>query len=419
MKKVYFDHSATTPTDRDVAQAVVEFMTDKFGNPSSIHSFGREVRKEVDAARRSVAELINANANEIFFTSGGTESDNWAIKGVAYANRKKGNHIITTAIEHHAVLHTCEYLEKEGFEVTYLPVDEYARVSVEDVKNAITDKTILISVMFANNEVGTIQPIKEIGALAKEKGIYFHTDAVQAVGSCPIDVKDLNIDLLSLTGHKFYGPKGIGALYVRRGVRIFPLQHGGAQERTMRAGTENVPGIIGLGKACEIAKREFDNKNAHIQALRDRLIKGIQEKVTHIKLNGHPILRLPGNVNFSFAYIEGESLLLNLDLKGIAASSGSACTSGSLDPSHVLLAMGMNHETAHGSLRLSLGRANTEEDVDYCLEVLPEIIERLRSMSPLIGPAIRKESTFCESCTKTDDHHHHHHGHDHDHYDHD
>lgn len=398
MKRVYFDHSATTPVDSEVAQIMLEYMTEKFGNPSSIHSFGREVRKAIDGARENVASLIGANANEIFFTSGGTEADNLALKGVAYANRKKGNHIITTSIEHHAVLHACEALEKQGFSITYLPVDENAMVHIEDVKKAITDKTIMISVMFANNEVGTIQPIKEIGQLAKEKGILFHTDAVQAVGSCPINVKELNIDLLSLSGHKFYGPKGIGALYIRKGVRIEAIQHGGAQERNIRPGTENVPGIIGLGKAAELAKRDLEERISHISKLRDSLIAGIQERITDIKLNGHPTLRTPGNVNFSFSYIEGESLLLNLDLKGIAASSGSACTSGSLDPSHVLLSMGLNHETAHGSLRLSLGRANTEDDVKYCLEVLPEIVERLRSMSPLNAFSKLAPNNPCSNC---------------------
>jgi len=401
MKRIYFDHSATTAVDEEVAKLMFEYMTEKFGNPSSIHSFGREVRKAVDEARENVAALIGANANEIFFTSGGTEADNLALKGVAYANRKKGNHIITTSIEHHAILHTCQYLEKQGFTVTYLPVDENAQVRIEDVKNAITDKTILISIMFANNEVGTIQPIKEIGQIAKEKGIYFHTDAVQVVGHYPINVKELNIDLLTMAGHKFHGPKGVGALYVRRGVRIEAVQQGGGQERSLRAGTENVPGIVGLGKAAEIAKRGMDKEIAHISFLRDKLIKGIQEKIPHIKLNGHPTLRMPGNVNFSFLYIEGESLLLNLDLKGIAASSGSACTSGSLDPSHVLLAMGLSHEVAHGSLRISLGRGNTEEEIDYCLTVLPEIIERLRSMSPLSAASnTMAESNPCTHCHK-------------------
>lgn len=402
MKRIYFDHSATTPVDCEVANLMVEYMTNKFGNPSSVHSFGRETRKAVDEAREKVATLLGATSNEIFFTSGGTESDNLALKGVAYGNRRKGNHIITTAIEHHAILHTCEHLESQGFSITYLPVDEYGMIRMDDLKQAITEKTILISIMFANNEVGTIQPIKEIGQLAREKGIYFHTDAVQAVGSVPINVKDLNIDLLTLSGHKFHGPKGSGALYIRRGVRIEAIQHGGGHERNMRAGTENVPGIVGLGKAAEIAKMEMDNKIAHTSRLRDKLIAGVMQNISHTKLNGHPTQRMPSNANFSFLFVEGESLLLNLDLKGIAASSGSACTSGSLDPSHVLLAMGMTHEVAHGSLRLTLGRGNTEAEVDYCLEVLPVIVERLRQMSPLWndddGP---KPLNPCSNC-----HHH-------------
>jgi len=399
MKRIYFDHSATTPVDSEVAALMLEYMTEKFGNASSIHSFGREARKAVDQAREHVAALLGATANEIFFTSGGTESDNLAIMGVAFANRKKGNHIITSAIEHHAVLHTCEYLKKHGFEITYLPVDEYGIVKLDDLKNAITDKTILISVMYANNEVGSIQPIKEIGAIAKEKGIYFHTDAVQAVGSVPIDVKAENIDLLSLAGHKFHAPKGVGALYIRRGVRVQAIQHGGGHERNMRAGTENVPGIVALGKACEIASRDMDKKIAYLSRLRDRIISEVTAKIPHIKLNGHPTKRLPGSVNFSFLYVEGESLLLNLDLKGIAASSGSACTSGSLDPSHVLLAMGLSHEVAHGSLRVTLGKGNSEEDVEYFLQVLPEIIDRLRAMSPLFGPSsLTQVSNPCSEC---------------------
>lgn len=399
MKRIYFDHSATTPVDKTVAEVVLEHMTEKFGNASSIHSFGREARKAIDEARDKVAALINAEPNEIFFTSGGTEGDNLALKGIAYANRKKGNHIITTAIEHHAILHTCEYLEKQGFTITYLPVDEYGMVHVEDVVSAITDKTILISVMYANNEVGTIQPIKEIGRIAREKGIYFHTDAVQVAGNYPIDVKEANIDLLTLAGHKFYGPKGVGALYIRRGVRIEAIQQGGGHERNMRAGTENVPGIVGLGKAAEIAKNEMQQKIAHISGLRDKILQEIMAQIPHTKLNGHPTQRMPGNVNFSFQYVEGESLLLNLDLKGIAASSGSACTSGSLDPSHVLLAMGMSHEIAHGSLRISLGRGNTQEEVEYFLQILPEIVQRLRDMSPLYGASADiKITNPCSEC---------------------
>lgn len=313
---------------------------------------------------------------------------------------EKGNHIITSAVEHHAVLHVCEFLEKEGFAVTYLPVDEFGMVNPQDVEKAITDQTILISIMFANNEVGTIQPIKEIGEIAKAKGVYFHTDAVQAVGNYPIDVKDLNVDLLTLSGHKFNGPKGIGALYVRKGVKIAAVQQGGAQERNLRAGTENVPSIIGLAKAAEIAMATMSEKIAHETYLRDKLINGIKEKIGYIKLNGHPTKRMPNNVNFSFRFVEGEALLLSLDLKGIAASSGSACTSGSLDPSHVLLAMGMSHEVAHGSLRISLGHSNTEEEIDYCLEVLPQIIERLRMMSPLSPENMVIEKENCETCSK-------------------
>jgi len=399
VKRIYFDHSATTPVDKNVATSVLEYMTDKFGNASSIHSFGREARRAVEESREKVAALIGATPNEIFFTSGGTEGDNLAIKGVAFANRKKGNHIITSAIEHHAVLHTCDYLEKHGFQITYLPVDEYGMIRLEDLKNAVTDKTILISIMFANNEVGTIQPVKEIGAFAKERGIYFHTDAVQAAGNYPIDVKADNIDLLTMSGHKFYAPKGIGALYIRRGVRIESIQHGGAHERNLRAGTENVPGIVGLGLASEIAKNEMNNRVERISKLRDKIISEVSSNIPHTKLNGHPKLRLPGNVNFSFLYLEGESLLLNLDMKGIGASSGSACTSGSLDPSHVLLAMGLTHEVAHGSLRISLGHDNTEEEVDYFLEVLPEIIDRLRAMSPLYGESAElKPANPCSNC---------------------
>lgn len=380
---IYMDHAATTYTKKEVLDEMLPFFAESFGNPSSIHKFGREARKQVDIARERVAKALGAEPSEIYFTAGGSEADNWAVKGVAYANKDKGNHIITTNIEHHAILHTCEYLEKEGFEVTYLPVDEYGLVSVDDVLNAITDKTILISIMYANNEIGTIQPISEIGRLAKEKGICFHTDAVQAVGSVKIDVNEQNIDMLSLSAHKFYGPKGIGALYVRKGVKLTSFVHGGAQERGRRAGTENVPGIIGLGKAIELATNDIEGQNKRITALRDKLIKGVTDKIPYTRLNGHPVQRLPGNANFCFQYIEGESLLLNLDLKGIAGSSGSACTSGSLDPSHVLLAIGLSHETAHGSLRLSLGAVNTAEDIDYVLEVLPETVSRLRQMSPL------------------------------------
>jgi len=383
MKKVYFDHAATTPTDPETAKVVLEYMTEKFGNAGSVHGFGREARQAVDVAREQVAKLINALPSEIFFTSGGTESDNISLKGVAYANRNRGNHIITSAVEHHAVLEPCEELKKEGFQVTILPVDEFGLVDIEAVKAAIRPETILISIMFANNEVGTIQPISAIGALARERGIYFHTDAVQATGNWPIDVKAMNIDLLTMSGHKFNAPKGIGALYIRKGVRLRSIQQGGGQERHIRPGTENVPGIVGLGLAAEKAAAGMAEKVRKTTFLRDKLMSGILEKVSDIKVNGHPTERLPGNVNVSVRYIEGESLLLTLDMKGIAASSGSACTSGSLDPSHVLLAMGLDHATAHGSLRLTLGMGNTEQDVDYFLEVFPPIVERLRSMSPL------------------------------------
>lgn len=384
-RKVYMDYAATTPLKKEVLEEMVPYFSETFGNPSSIHSFGREARKAVDLARDRVAKALNAKSEEIYFTAGGSESDNWAIKGVALANKNKGNHIITSAIEHHAVLHTCESLEKQGFEITYLPVDQYGMVDPEQVRRAINSNTILVTIMFANNEIGTIQPIKEIGAITRENGIYFHTDAVQAVGHVPIDVNKLNIDLLSLSGHKLYGPKGIGALFIRKGVKISPIIHGGAQERNRRAGTENVPGIVGLGKAVELAYANMEANNKRLINLRDRLIEGILSKIDHVYLNGHPTNRLPGNVNMSFEYIEGESLLLSLDMKGIAASSGSACTSGSLDPSHVLLAIGLSHEIAHGSLRLTLGEENTDEDVDYVLEVLPEIVNRLRAMSPLFA----------------------------------
>ncbi|HBN29617.1 MAG TPA: cysteine desulfurase NifS, partial [Clostridiaceae bacterium] len=368
---------------------MLPYFTEEFGNPSSVYSFSRATKKAVETAREKVAKAIGAKDDEIFFTGGGSEADNWAIKGVAFANRKKGNHIITTKIEHHAVLHTCEFLEKNGFEVTYLPVDEYGMVSVDDVKNAITDKTILISVMFANNEVGTIEPIKEIGKIAHEKGIYFHTDAVQAVGNVPIDVNDMNIDLLSLAGHKFYGPKGVGALYIRKGVKIDNLVHGGGQERGRRAGTENIPGIVGLGKAIEMATSDIEGHSQKLRTMRDKMIKGIQENIPYAKLNGHREKRLPGNINFSFSFIEGESMLLLLDQKGICASTGSACSSGSLEPSHVLMAMGLPHELAHGSIRLTLGDLTKEEDIDYVLDALKEVVSKLRGMSPLYDDFIK------------------------------
>ncbi|NLW22353.1 MAG: cysteine desulfurase NifS [Tissierellia bacterium] len=384
MKKlIYMDHAATTPLKKEVLDEMLPYMKDKFGNPSSIYSLGGQSKNAVEIAREKVANAINAKPREIFFTGGGSEADNWAIKGVAYANRNRGNHIITSKIEHHAVLHTCEYLEKQGFDVTYLDVDEYGLIDLEQLERSITDKTILISIMFANNEIGTIQPIKEIGRIAKEKGVYFHTDAVQAIGHIKIDVDELNIDLLTMAAHKFYGPKGIGALYIRQGVKIDPLISGGGQERNRRAGTENVPGIVGMGKAIELAYENFEEKNRRLTYLRNRLIEKIFEKIDYVRLNGHPTQRLPGNVNVCFEFIEGESLLLSLDMAGIAGSSGSACTSGSLEPSHVLLAIGLPHEIAHGSLRLTLGDSNTEEEIDYVVEKLVGIVARLREMSPL------------------------------------
>ncbi len=382
-KNVYLDNSATTPLKKEVLDEMIPYLTEHFGNPSSIYKIGREAKAAVEKAREQVASAIGADVKEIFFTGCGTEADNWAIKGVALAKEKKGKHIITSKIEHHAVLHTLESLEKQGFEVTYLGVDEYGKISLDELKDAIRPDTILITIMTANNEVGTIQPIEKIGAIAKEHGVLFHTDAVQAIGSMEINVRDMNIDLLSLSAHKFGGPKGVGALFARTNVRPAIFMHGGAQERARRAGTENVASIVGLGKAIELATANIAEKTEKIRAMRDRLLKEIPEKIPYIKLNGHPTDRLCGNVNFSFNFIEGEALLLMLDLNGIAASSGSACTSGSLDPSHVLLALGLPHEIAHGSLRLSVGEVNTMDDIDYVLEVLPTIVQRLRDMSPL------------------------------------
>lgn len=380
---VYLDHAATTSVRPEVLEAMLPYFSEKYANPSSIYSMAQESKAAIDNAREKVAAAIGANPQELYFTSGGTEADNWAIKGVAYKNRDKGRHIITTSIEHHAVLHTCQYLEKEGFDVTYLPVDEKGFVSPSQVEDAIRDDTVLISIMYANNEIGTIQPIEEIGTIAKEHGIPLHTDAVQAVGNIHIDVEKLGIDLLSMSAHKFYGPKGVGALYVRKGVNLEPYIHGGAQERGKRASTENVPGIVGMGKAIELAASNIDSYNKKLLELRDMTIDGILAKIPYVRLNGDREKRLPGNVNFSFEFIEGESLLLLLDMAGICASSGSACTSGSLDPSHVLIAIGLPHEIAHGSLRLSFGWDNTREDVEYLLEVLPNIVKRLRHVSPL------------------------------------
>lgn len=380
---IYFDNAATTPIRPEVYDAMRPYIESCYGNPSSVYKLARESKKAVDLARKQVADAINADSGEIFFTGCGSESDNWAIKGVALALKDRGKHIITTCIEHHAILHTCEFLEENGYEVTYIPVDEYGMVSADDIKKAIRPDTILVSVMTANNEIGTIEPIKEIGAVCREKGVYFHTDAVQAVGHIKIDVKEMNIDLLSLSGHKIGAPKGIGALYIRKGVKIKNLIHGGHQEKGKRAGTENVIGIVALGKAIELAVSEMEDTTERLKYLRDKIINGVLKNIEYSRLNGHPEERLPGNVNISFEFIEGESMLLMLDAKGICASSGSACTSGSLDPSHVLLAIGLPHEKAHGSLRISLGYQNTEEEVDKLLEVLPPIVQRLREMSPL------------------------------------
>ncbi|OIQ58519.1 cysteine desulfurase IscS [Moorella thermoacetica] len=391
MRRVYLDHSATTPVRPEVLEAMLPFLKDEaFGNPSTVYSYGREAKKALEEAREKVANLIGARPEEIFFTSGGTEADNLALIGTAAANEKKGRHIITSSIEHHAVLHTAQYLLRHGFKVTFLPVTPEGLVRVEDVEKAITDETILISVMHVNNEVGTIQPIKEIGKLARERGIVFHTDAVQSVGKLPVNVDELGVDLLSASGHKIYGPKGIGCLYIRKGTKINPILYGGAQERKRRPGTENMPGIVGFGRAAELAGQELESEMERLQALRDKLIDGILTRIEDVQLNGDPRQRVATNANFSFRYVEGESMLLSLDMKGICASSGSACTSGSLDPSHVLLAMGIPHEVAHGSVRMTLGRDNTEEDIDYVLEVMPEIVARLRSMSPLYEEAAGK-----------------------------
>lgn len=381
---VYFDNAATTRVKEKVLEAMLPVFTDNFGNASSTYTTpGTNARAALTQARRTVAECFNAEEKEIFFTAGGSESDNWAIKGYALKNKSKGNHIITTTTEHHAVLHTCEFLEKNGFEVTYVPVDSDGAVHVEDIEKAMKDTTILVSVMYANNEIGTINPIKEVGELCRSKGIAFHTDAVQAAGAVPIDVKDQNIDMLSVSGHKFHGPKGIGVLYVKKGLRLDNLVHGGAQESGKRAGTENVPGAVGLAMALKLAVDSMEEKSAKLIEMRDKLIDTILETIPYTRLNGHRTNRLPNNVSICFRYIEGESLLLSLDMKGYVVSSGSACTSGSLDPSHVLLAIGLPHEIAHGSMRVTLSDENTMEEVDAFLKELPVIVQRLRDMSPL------------------------------------
>ncbi len=382
-KKVYLDYAATTPCDLEVLKAMQPYFFEKFGNASSLHSYGQEAKAAVEDSRQKLASSIGAKPEEIVFTSGGTEADSFAILGVASALEKKGNHIITSSIEHHAISEPAKFLEKKGFKVTYLGVDKDGLVSLEELKKAITDKTILISVMHANNEIGTIQPVAEIGKIARDKGVYFHTDAVQTLGHIPVDVNELNVDLLSLSGHKFYGPKGVGALYIKKGTRVNTFLRGGDQENGRRASTHNTTGIVGLGKAIELCGQSMESEIKFQSALRDRLIKEIPAKIPQVKLNGHPFKRLPNNVNFSIKYIEGESMLLSLDMYGIACSTGSACTSSSLEPSHVLLAIGLNHETAHGSLRITMGRWTTESDIDYFLEKLPPVVEKLRAMSPL------------------------------------
>ncbi len=392
MEHIYLDNSATTRLDEEVIKEMMPYLTEEYGNASSIYKLGRNTRNAVETAREKIAKAINAEPEEIYFTSGGTESDNTAIRGIAYNNKKKGNHIITSKIEHPAVLETCKQLEKEGFKVSYIDVDENGIINLEQLKNSIQDTTILISIMFANNEIGTIQPIKEIGTIARENNIYFHTDSVQAVGSLKIDVKEMNIDSLSMSAHKFYGPKGIGVLYVKKGIIFQKFMNGGHQERNKRAGTENVPAIVGMGKAIEIAYRDLEKHTKQIEELRDYYVNQVKDRIPYIKINGDMEKRLPGNSNISFRFIEGEGLLLNLDLKGICASSGSACTSGSLDPSHVLLAIGLPHEIAHGSLRISIGKYNTKEEIDYLTENLVEIVSRLREMSPLYEKFIEEEN---------------------------
>jgi cysteine desulfurase len=386
------DHSATTPVDREVADLMMVYYTEKYGNPSSIHSFGREARKALEEARSQLAALIGASPEEITFTSGGTEADNLAILGLAEARREKGRHIITSAIEHHAVLDSVKYLEKAGYELTILPVNSEGIVETDKLVAALRPETILVSIMHANNEVGSIQPIAEIGRIVRGHGAAFHVDAVQTLGKIPVLVEELQADLLTVSAHKIYGPKGVGALYIRKGIRVSPLMHGGGQEKKRRSGTENTPAIIGFGKACELAARRMAEDAEKVKILRDKLLTGIVESIEHVKVNG-PLgdMRLPNNVNVSIEFVEGESLLLSLDMVGIAASSGSACTSGSLDPSHVLLAMGISHEVAHGSLRFTLGRQNTEENIAYVLEHLPKIVERLRKISPLYDQFSKKK----------------------------
>jgi cysteine desulfurase len=408
VKMVYFDNSATTRTDKEVLNAMIPFTIEHYGNPSSLHSFGREAKTGMDIARENVAKLLGADPNEIIFTSGGTESDNLAIKGFAWANKSKGKHIITTSIEHHAVLTTCEYLQKNGYEVTYLPVDHDGLVDVNALEKAIRPDTILVSIMYANNEIGTIQPIKALAEVASRKGIAFHTDAVQAAGHLPMDVKADNVGMLSLSAHKFYGPKGVGALYVRKGIRLEPLLHGGGHERGLRSSTENVCGIVGLGKAAEMAKRDMAEESKRMIGLRELMIEEVLKIIPHSHLNGHRTKRLPNNANFRFDFIEGESLILQLDMYGFEASTGSACSTKSLQPSHVLLAIGLRPEDAHGSLRISMGKDNTEEDVKSFLETLPKVVSNLRAMSPYNEKnPMRSDEPWC---SKEDEHDHGHGG---------
>lgn len=388
---IYLDHAATTAVRPEVVEAMLPYFTENYGNPSSVYKFSSLSKDAVSMSRKVIADSLNTDAANIYFTAGGSESDNWAIKETARVYSSKGKHIITTKIEHHAVLHTTEFLEKNGFEVTYLNVDENGIIKLEDLKNAIRPDTILISIMFANNEIGSVQPIKEIGKIAKDNGIIFHTDAVQAYGQMPIDVEDMNIDMLSASGHKLNGPKGVGFLYIRKGIKIRNLIHGGGQERARRAGTENVPGIVGLGKAVEVAVRTMEERTTHEKELRDYVIDRVLAEIPYTRLNGHRTERLANNINFSFQFIEGESLLIMLDMAGICGSSGSACTSGSLDPSHVLLAIGLPHEIAHGSLRLTLGYENTKEEMDYVIDNLKEIVQKLRDMSPLYEDFMKKQ----------------------------
>lgn len=390
MKKIYLDNSATTPLKPEVFEVLVDALKNHNFNAASAHSYGQEGKLDLAQSRETIAQFLGAEPREIFFTSGGTESDNWAVH--IAKKTKQGKHIITTTIEHHAILHTMEEAQKEGYDVTYLPVDEYGRVTPEQVEEAIREDTILISILYGNNEIGTLMPIEEIGAVARRHHILFHTDAVQAVGNVPIDLSHSNIDMMSFSAHKLYGPKGVGGLFIRKTVRPYPFIHGGAQERGYRGGTDNLPSIIAFAKACELASVSMPEHIQRLSALRDKLIHGILESIPHSKLNGHPTQRLPGNVNVSFKFIEGESILLMLDMVGIAASSGSACTSGSLDPSHVLMGIGLSHEIAHGSLRMTLGDYTTEEDIDTVLEKLPPIIQRLREMSPLYEEEMRKQN---------------------------